>query len=451
MVRRYSCALLFLATALGLARGQVENSTQSQEPQLNPTAISVFGPKNPPVSGFDDAAMGPTAEPRSFLIPGLHFSQSLDSNVNQSTQNSGLHTVTRALGSVQLQRLWKRYETDLDYVGGGAFYSNRARDTAQLHELTVEQKLKWQRGQLSLGDSFSYLPEGSFGAGSFGGAAGGGMEGGGGHFGSLGRAQHLTNEAVLGVSELLTPRSAVTLSGNYTTVHFLDSSQGLIDSRQISGEAGYSYQLNRTDQIGAAYEYQNFHFPRVDSSAFKTNLVEAVYAHRISERMDLSVSGGPQITLIDNPQGNLDRVSFSGRAMVHYSLSQTDLRLSFRRHVTSGSGIFNGADSNVVRLTATRQLSRLWEAAADLGYSHNTRIQPSTEHSATRTFQSEYAGISARRRIRRDLTGFVRYQYTNSGFNDTFCDGPGCDFGRTAQRHVVTFGLDWYLRPIRLD
>src|SRR2546427_9533149 len=36
-------------------------------------------------------------------------------------------------------------------------------------QLDVDQRINWKRGQLALRDSFSYLPEGTFGFGAYGG------------------------------------------------------------------------------------------------------------------------------------------------------------------------------------------------------------------------------------------------------------------------------------------
>jgi hypothetical protein len=450
MLTRSICVVLFVLGVFTMTWAQSSN------PPAEPYAVgTVFGPENPPVSSLEEVT--PNAEARSFIKPGLHFSESINSNGGD--RNGEIHTVSRGFGSLELQRTWQHYRTNLNYVGGGAFYTNRDRDTAQLQDLSASQQIFWKRGLLVFRDSFSYLPEGAFGHGSFGGAAGGGGGGegegglGGGHFGSLGQTPRLTNEVVVSAMETLSSRSAVTAAATYGTVHFTDDSdQTLINSRQISAHAGYSYQINRTDQVGLLYGYQNFHFPREGSSKFATHLVHATYSHRISERMDLTVAGGPQFTLIDSPIfDGFNRVSFTGRAALKYSFPHTEVRLSYRRYTTSGSGLFAGAQTNGVRLSATRPLSRLLELTADLGYSHNSRILPRTGFANAHSFQSAYAGLAMRRKLTRDLSGVVRYQFTNFNSDVAVCGGISTDCGRLLERHTVTFGLDWYFHPIRLD
>src|SRR2546430_9756498 len=60
--------------------------------------------ENPPLSGLDQAALEPNIAPRSFLLPGLEVSESMDSNIAGQTGNSTIHSVTRAIGSLTLQR-----------------------------------------------------------------------------------------------------------------------------------------------------------------------------------------------------------------------------------------------------------------------------------------------------------------------------------------------------------
>ena len=145
--------ILMLCCALGLGTGwaQIDASQQpvplgeQQQPpdttqqqsggavpagQDNAAAVSN---DNPPLSGLDQPSLEPRAAARSFLIPGAHISQSLDSNIGGGT--GSVAGVTRALGSITLQRLWSRYNVGLDYVGGGAFYPNYSVGATQVHQL----------------------------------------------------------------------------------------------------------------------------------------------------------------------------------------------------------------------------------------------------------------------------------------------------------------------------
>src|SRR3989442_4698993 len=310
---------------------------------------------NPPLSSLDSPSLEPHAAASSFLLPSAHVSQSLDSNLGGTSGNSSGHGVTRALGSLMLQRMWRHYQTALDYSGGTAVYSGFSKRFNQVHQLAGEQRILWRTGQLALRDSFSYLPEGTFGYGSVGGAGayesglggmGGGISGGAvggifgpGQFGSLGQQPRITNSAVVDIMESLTPRSSVPLAGGYGLVHFFDNNiVGLINSRQYSAQAGYNYQLNRKDQVALVYGFQDFHYPTVAGSSYFTHMTHVYYAHRISGRMNLLLGGGPQLTTINSPIfGFVRRLSVSGRATLGYRFPRASISLSYDRYNNNGS------------------------------------------------------------------------------------------------------------------
>jgi hypothetical protein len=484
-MKKWQCiwAAMFLALALGVGWAQGGSGQQSSDSTQPATGSVVPAPAfgqdnpppqtgdNPPLSGLDMPSLEPHAAARSFLVPGAHVSQSVDSNVGGTSGNSAVHGVTRALGSLMLQRVWRHYETDLDYSGGAAFYSGFSQRSNQVHQLVGEQRVLWRTGQLALRDSFSYLPEGTFGYGSFGGAgayqsgtgglggSGGGISGGTvggifgqGQFGSLGQVPRITNSAVVDITESLTPRSSVTLAGGYGLLHFTgDNPTGLINSRQVSAQAGYNYQLNRKDQIALVYGFQDFHYPTVAGSSFLTHVTHVLYGHRISGRMDLVLGGGPQLTMIHNPLfGDTRRLSMSGRASLRYRFPHASVALSYDRFNSNGSGFFLGAASDVATFSVSRPLSRLWSVTGNVGYSRNSHILPAVTGVTARTYQYVYVGGAAHRQLGRYFGLIFNYQFNNLAFDSSFCTTPG-SCNNTSQRHVASVGLNWHPRPIRLD
>ncbi|MFZ1140727.1 MAG: hypothetical protein WAN76_16195, partial [Candidatus Sulfotelmatobacter sp.] len=123
--------------------------------------------ENPPLSGLDLPSLEPYAAPLSYLQPGATFSESVDSNGGDVLGRGTTTSITRGLGSVTLQRLWSHYDLALDYIGGVGYYKLAGEGFVALQQMDIDQKITWKRGELSLRDSFSYLPEGNFG-GSYG-------------------------------------------------------------------------------------------------------------------------------------------------------------------------------------------------------------------------------------------------------------------------------------------
>jgi hypothetical protein len=273
----------------------------------------------------------------------------------------------------------------------------------------------------------------------------------------------MTNVAVSDLVESLNRRSSVTLAGSYGLVHFTNASSSLINSRQISAQAGYNYQINRKDQIALVYGYQDFRYPSSLGTHFNTNLVNVLYGHRISGRMDLVLGAGPQLTHIHSctilpfstqcvPVSST-RLSGAGLARLRYHFPKTIVGLSYDHHNTSGSGLFVGATSDVARVDATRPLGRVWNGTANIGFTHNRRVASNPLVSAVnnaRTFDYLYAGARVHRQLGRQFSLFIGYQFNNLAFDSTFC-GTAKSCSQMSQRHVGTVGLDWHPRPIRLD
>jgi hypothetical protein len=281
----------------------------------------------------------------------------------------------------------------------------------------------------------------------------------GGHFGiqgsqqlgSLGQEPRITNVALADVVQAISPRSSVTASGNFGVVDFTDNTQGLINSRQAGAQVGYSHSLNRKDQLALSYAFQSFHFPaEAGADDVTTNVVQAMYGHRISGRMDLVIGAGPQWTRVNDPLlGASSRLSVAGRFTLRYQFRMTGTSLSFERYDTSGSGFFAGAISNIARAQANRRLGRRYTGQVSLGFAHNQRLQQSSQGVAASSYNYMYAGLALRRQFGYNWGAFLAYQWNDQIFNT--CPVVGTNCARISVRHVLTLGVDWHFRPIRID
>src|SRR6201998_591916 len=181
-IRKTGCLLLSLWLMLGamLAVAQTNSgSGQAQDDSQGEAPAPAFGQEappmvvndNPPISGLDQPSLEPNIQPRSMLLGGVEASESLDSNIG-SDARPAWHSVSRGLAGLTLQRLWSRYQVAAAYVGGAGYYNAAGAGWKQIHELQAQQSVLWRTGQLTVRDSFSYLPEGAFGYSSYGGAGG---------------------------------------------------------------------------------------------------------------------------------------------------------------------------------------------------------------------------------------------------------------------------------------
>src|SRR3989442_8014667 len=172
MKSRAYMLLLGMALALGTGWAQSDSSQQqpgsSQQPadntqQQGTGAVPAFGQDNaapvsndnPPLSGLDQPSLEPRAAARSFLIPGAHVSQSLDTNVGSGGPH--INGITRAFGRLTLQRLLSPYDLGLDYVRGGGFYPPSSVCAAPVHQPDAYLHNLLRTRQRAIKESFSYL------------------------------------------------------------------------------------------------------------------------------------------------------------------------------------------------------------------------------------------------------------------------------------------------------
>ncbi len=73
------------------------------------------------------------------------------------------------------------------------------------------------------------------------------------------------------------------------------------------------------------------------------------------------------------------RIGVAAQARLRYRLSKSSLDLRYERFMTSGGGLFAGAQTDMVRFGVEHPLSRVWSLSADLGFRHNDRLQPLTQ------------------------------------------------------------------------
>src|SRR5215470_9201316 len=477
------------------ATAQAQNAT-GQDQSAAPAAT---GPdndsqtiENPPLSGLDQPSFEPGFGARSYLVPKLQVNEAVDTNrTGQLTTPNGqnipaIKGVTRGLGSLTLQKMWKLRPLDVDYSGGVAWYQGVDK-VYQMHSFSGVQKFLWRTGQLALRDSFSYLPTGNFGFNSYGGSGvisgGGGLGGvaggglgsgfGGGNgsfgntnFGSTINQPRISNMSVVDITQAFSPRNSMTLAGGYGINDFLDNQAGYVDSHQYMAQVGFNRKLTRQDQIAIMYEYQDFTLPRQGSGFFEANSIQALYGHRISGRLDLQLGGGPEwihrffVSFTKLPGGTLVTpvsdtfLSGSGRAILtYYYSSRTNMNLTYSRSANAGSGLLAGANTDAIRLALSHQLTRRWSTTLDSGYSYSKRILSSSTAQAgnSSAYRYWYAGGALRYQLSRHVGTFANYQYDAIGFASGICSGSPASCAASYGRHVGLIGLDWTPNPIRLE
>jgi hypothetical protein len=469
MMRRFRVLMVLVGMSIYAAA----QGTPPSQPEPNPAPVPGFGqnapvlnPENPPVTGLDEPALELHTATRSFFSPALQVSESADTNGGNQIGGSRSQSITRILGAFDLQQFWPKSDLFIEYLGGGAFYGSPF-DAKQLQALGLEGVTRWRTGQVTVRDAFSYVPDGSFQLGTYGGvpgfglATGGvstGMQGGSlpgtnpfnsGQLGSIGNIPRLSNMAIADAVQAINPRSALTVAGGFSNAHFSDPTHVLINSDQVTVEAGYSHLLSRHDQIGAIYAFQLFQFPEASGGQIYTHTMNVRWSHSITGRLSLIAGIGPQYTELQQG-GNVTHWSASGRFQVRYKWGRGSMIAAYEKFTSEGSGFFAGADTQAVRLGYRRPLGRTWDFYTDLAYSHNKKLQSLALLGVNATTYNEgSAGMVFRKHLGRTYDFFGAYRFTEVAFDVPVCIVGSC--GRLDRRHIASIGMEWHPTPTRIE
>jgi len=447
-----------------------QNDSQSQPVTTPAPAFGqnspVLNPENPPVSGLDEPRLDLATASRSFVSPALLVSESADTNGGNQIGATGLEGVTHVLGALDLQQFWPKSDLVLEYLGGGAFYSSPY-EAEQMHAAGLEAITRWRTGQVTLRDSFSYLPDGSFQIG-FGGNPGlglansGGTTGMGGGFpgfhlsgelGAVGNIPRLANMAILDVVQAINPVSAFTVAGGFTNSHFFDphNPPTFLNGDQYTVEGGYSRRFSRHDQIGAVYGFQLLQFPQVNGGQIYNHVGNVRWSHTLTARMSFIGGIGPQYTDLQLG-GSFPRWSVAGRAQLRYKFAHSAVSVAYEKYTSPGAGFFAGADTQAARLLYTRPLGRTWNLYADMSFSNNKKLQIAQIGAAGASSYNEgSAGVVFRKHLGRSYDFLSAYRFSALAFNapPDLTGIPGN--GRISHRHVGSIGVEWHPSPTRIE
>src|SRR5258708_16633712 len=424
---------------------------EDQEQNQSPDAML---PDNRPLTGIQDPTIGGPPEQHSYWVPGLSYYNFMRSNGQIQGGGSEWNSTSYVSGNVSLLENFSRSRFMLNYSGGGDFSTDSAQGNGWFSQLGTSMVFNWERWQLTVVEQFAYLPQSQFGFGSGTGLSlpgiggtlgsgstglGGGLNPGGSIFSSIG--PRYTNSAGAQINYSITPRSSVTLGGVYGLLRF--TTPGNIESNNYTANAGYNYQISRQDTIGVVYRFNAFHYLGLPQ-ALGDHTIQAAYSRKITGRMALQVTGGPEITEYRNPQLGGTKTQFisgAASASLSYAVAKGSVGISYQHGVTAGSGVFVGAITDQVTGSASRSLTRVWSGDMHGGFSRNRNAE-TAPGLANPSFNSVFAGGSIGRPLGRNANfslGYTAYLETTNNVG-----------GYSFTTHQVSLGLSWHSRPLVL-
>jgi hypothetical protein len=424
-----------------------EDEEQNQTPET-------LQPDSRPLTGLQQPTVGTPMERHSYWVPGVSYYNFIQSNGQNQGGGSDWSSTSYLSGNLSLLENWSRSQLALNYSGGGNFSTDSSVGNGWFQQLGATHAMTWERLQLTLLDQFAYLPQSQFGfaagtglslpgiGGSLGGGTtglGGGLDPGQSIFTAIG--PRYSNTFGAQANYLLTPRSSVTVGGVLGILRFTES--GNIESNNYIGNLGYNYQITREDTIGLVYRFSSFHYLGAPQ-AIGTHSIHAAYGKKITGRLALQVTGGPEITNFRLPQGGSTKtqyVSGSGGATLTYVIPRGTISLGYLHGLTSGSGVFLGATTDQLTVSGTRKLSRVWSGDAHVGFAHNRQAE-TAPGVADPTYNTVYAGASVARPLGRNASFSLGYTAYYESSNNTG--------GTSFTTHQISVGLNWHTRPFVL-
>jgi hypothetical protein len=424
-----------------------EGVTTLEEPEAN-TPV----PDTRPLSGAQELGGGTRRRTaRKYVLPSLSITESYDSNTLPVTGVAGSGVATVVGGGLELHRAAGINSFSAKYEGGATFYNKQSGVTNSYHRLGLQEGFTFRRVSLLLGDEMSYLPESQIGYG---------------HYISdvnqslldlrpginpsqtilTDRNSRISNTVLGEMSVRLDRSSSLTATGSYGLLRFLEGS-GLQDGTQIVSSLGYDRKLDVRDSVAVSYNVSQF-FYDARAVQVRSQSVQGSYGRRVTGRLALRLSGGPQFLSFENQPGSSGvPVSFAGSATAQYHLRTSDLGASYSRSATGGSGVLTAAQSDSVGASYSRRLLRTVTFAMNFAYAHNTGLAQ-TSGGVVPRYQTVAGRVSVGHDLGRTMSMLFSYDVQNQTTQNIACSGLSCGLGI---RHVFGVGFNWHAQPIRID
>jgi hypothetical protein len=418
---------------------------ESSSKQLDEPAKDAAKPDTRPLGGAETLSLGNLMEGRKYFRYNVNLSQRME-----STSSSNIIGVSRLNGGFALQRQLPQSQLSLNYHVGGFFHTNRSDVASSYHSLSVRQSWQTGRWNFLVGDQLSYAPDSPYSltmAGQFLNIAfnvngqsaispifipGQGI--------LSGRTTRFGNTTVGQVQYRLGPRTSVFAAAGYGFLNF--SGSAMTDFNQRNALVGFERQLNNTDSVGVRYGFSQFRFSN-GASNVNNHYVHLAYGRRITSRIALEVSGGPELSFFRDPiLGPTRGLYWSLGTSLSYRWGRSDLGLSYRHALNGGGGVLAGSEGDSVNLTWNRGLTRRWDMGMNLGYFRNRSIRTFSLSAPATSYDTQYASFGLSRKLSAGRAVYISYAATHQSSRG----GQGFPL-----QHAVEVGFSWNPRPHRID
>lgn len=409
------------------------------------------------ITGIDNGSLGGGIwSGRSFIVPTLNI------NFRGETDSNGGPTRAEAslAGRLAFQHLWGRNSFTSDYNGSGTFNIHNSNRKDAYHSWMMSYGTSGRRWSLSFNNAFGFSPQGGIG----GGLGNAQLNSGAGGFGNsslvnlnpflqqnqtvfaLGSSR-ITDTLAGQASYQLTAKSALTFSGNYGILRFLEG--GLTDSNNYGFRTGYNRALNGRDTLAFSYGMSAFQFSGAGNNNV-SHVLHVSYGRQISGRLSVRAAAGPNLTQVRIPAtGDIWQTSWSMSGAASYRMNFLDASLEYSRGTTGGAGFFLGAVTDDVRATLSRPLTRMWTGSVNVGFARNQDLVSMATGVSGRRFLTWRGGFQVARPVGRQSRVYFQYGVERQSSTNVGCTAGTCAFIGT--RQTFGMGFNFSFRSIALD
>jgi hypothetical protein len=413
------------------------------------------------LSGAEKLSLGALGGARNVLDVEIILNEIGDTGTPNGLGQPQLGSVTMFGGSLNFSHSWRRYRLAGFYNGGEsvAFRSPNGLYQNWYQDVAIEQDMNWNRWTVRLRDDFLASPQAAFGGQNIGGpgllgqfnpAAGiplGAVTSGFGQSETIltGQTMRLSNTALGEADYAVSRRSMITFSGTYGLMHF--TGPGYIDNHMLNTQVGYEFSLSPKSSIAFIAGYARTGYAGSDQVT-ESDKFNVAFGRKITGRLAFQVAGGSeQIRLYNFTPRVAPHWTWNLNTAVSYELRRTGYSLSYAHDVTSGSGVFFGARSDIFTASVHRRLTKSWTVTANAGYAHNVSLV--AVGSAASVFNNWYGGANISRQVSRHATIGFNYGVQRQSANANVCPVANC--GNTTLGQTFGMTLTWHPRPIAIE
>ncbi len=308
-------------------------------------------------------------------------------------------------------------------LAGGVLLPNQGQGTYTYWNVAVTQGLITRHWAFNISDSFSFLPQspttglsGIPGVGDLGalpvqgpaqGPAGGVLTYSGDRF---------VNQLSGSAERQIGPRTSISGSGSWSTIHFMDDNAGL-DSNGETGTVAVNQRLDARSSASVGAAYSTYGYGDAGLSVgypdFQTKSISVSYQRLLSHSLSMSASAGPVWISSSDSALIPTRLSTAASASLGYTHKLTNASLGYSRGVNAGSGVLGGAISDSVFASVGHTYGRKWVASADVGYAHSASLEEflvvGSPVEVNQVFETVFGGVQLTRGFGPHWSGYASY------------------------------------------